>query len=76
MSPTPSLAVIACAVREDEVRHLVADLPQVPGDASLLRDLLAGRWNESRFLLVPPRHGIALTADATIIRAIPPPFSP
>ena len=29
MSSTPSLAVIACAVLEDEVRHLVADLPHV-----------------------------------------------
>lgn len=29
MSPTPSLAVVTCAVLEDEVRHLTAGLPQV-----------------------------------------------
>jgi hypothetical protein len=29
MTTVPRLAVIACAVLEDEVRHLIADLPHV-----------------------------------------------
>jgi hypothetical protein len=33
--------------------------------------LLAGRWDERRFLVVPPHHFIRLTADETIIRAVP-----
>jgi hypothetical protein len=49
---------------------------QVPGNASLLRDLLSGSWDESRFLIVPPNHLIALSADERIIRAVPPPASP
>jgi hypothetical protein len=57
-------------------RHCAACLgwsfDQVPGDATLLRDLLAGPWDESRFLIVPPHHVIALTADETIMRAVPP----
>lgn len=44
---------------------------QVRGDPQLLIDLLAGRWDEQRFLVVPPRHFIRLTADDTIIRAVP-----
>ncbi len=44
---------------------------EVPGDPSLLRDLLHGEWDEKRYLLVPPRHVIRLTADDAIIRAEP-----
>jgi hypothetical protein len=46
---------------------------QVPGDVSLLRDLLAGSWDDNRFLIVPPSYLISLTADDTVIRAVPPP---
>lgn len=46
---------------------------QVRGDARLLRDLLAGEWDERRFLVVPPHHVIRMTADETIIRAVPAP---
>jgi hypothetical protein len=49
---------------------------QVSGDPSLLRDLLAGNWDQGRFLIVPPYHVIRLTADETIIRAVPPQFAP
>jgi hypothetical protein len=49
---------------------------QVPGDPALLRDLLEGRWDEDRFLVVPPRQVIRLTADDRIIRAVPEPPTP
>lgn len=45
---------------------------QVKGDPQLLIDLLAGRWDDRRFLVVPPHHLIRLTADDSIIRAVPP----
>jgi len=44
---------------------------QVPGDPALLQALLNGEWDEKRFLVVPPRHVIRLTADESIIRAEP-----
>jgi hypothetical protein len=47
------------------------DYDQVKGDPALLQALLAGEWDEQRFLVVPPRHVIRLTADETIIRAVP-----
>lgn len=47
------------------------DYDQVKGDPALLRALLAGDWDEQRFLVVPPRHVIRLTADDRIIRAEP-----
>ena len=49
---------------------------QVPGDPALLQALLQGDWDEKRFLVVPPRHVIRLTADDTIIRAEPEPHLP
>lgn len=48
---------------------------QVPGNPALLQALLHGDWDEKRFLIVPPRHVIRLTADDTIIRAEPEPTS-
>jgi len=44
---------------------------EIPGDPSLLCALLHGDWDEKRFLIVPPRHVIRLTADDSIIRAEP-----
>jgi hypothetical protein len=46
---------------------------QIPGDPSLLKALLHCDWDEKRFLIVPPRHVIRLTADDSIIRAEPEP---
>lgn len=55
-------------------RHCAASLgwsfERVRGDASLLRDLLAGKWDEARFLIVPPREVIRLTVDPDIIRSL------
>ncbi|MCC6416284.1 MAG: DUF1638 domain-containing protein [Opitutaceae bacterium] len=44
---------------------------RIPGDPALLRALLAGDWDERRFLIVPPRHVIRLTGDESIMRAEP-----
>jgi hypothetical protein len=48
---------------------------EVAGDPALLQALLRGDWDEKRFLIVPPRHVIRVTADDTIIRAEPAPAS-
>ncbi len=44
---------------------------RIPGDPALLKALLAGDWDEKRFLIVPPHHVIRLTGDDDIIRAEP-----
>lgn len=44
---------------------------ELQGDPALLRALLEGDWDPRRFLIVPPRHVIRLTADDDIIRAEP-----
>lgn len=41
------------------------------GDATLLKDLLAGRWDADRFLVVPPRHAIKFNSDDSIVGAAP-----
>ena len=46
---------------------------RVNGDPSLLRDLLAGHWDEQRFLVVPPRHFIRFTVADSIVEAVPEP---
>jgi hypothetical protein len=46
---------------------------QVTGDPALLHDLLAGNWDDRRFLVVPPNHLIRLTADDNVVEAVPPP---
>ena len=49
------------------------EFDHVRGDASLMRDLFLGgeKWDSARFLVVPPGHGIVLTADDDVIRAAP-----
>jgi len=41
------------------------------GNRGLLIDLLAGRWDDERFLLVPPGHEIQHSADARVMKAVP-----
>jgi hypothetical protein len=42
---------------------------KLQGDMSLIQDLLDGRWDDSRFLTVPPGFQIAPSYDAQIIKA-------
>ncbi len=41
---------------------------KLAGDMSLLQDLVDGRWDEERFLVVPPGYCIASSYDEKIIR--------
>ena len=41
------------------------------GDATLLRDLLHGPWDNERFLMVHPGERIAHAVDAAIVKAVP-----
>ena len=39
------------------------------GDPTLLRDLLAGCWDEQRFLVVPPGHAVCFSGDEQVVKA-------
>jgi hypothetical protein len=43
------------------------------GDPALLRDLLAGQWDNDRFLVLKPGETLAVTADERIVKAVPAP---
>ena len=43
----------------------------IRGDASLLRDLLAGRWDIDRFQIVPPGEKLVHRPDAAIMGSQP-----
>ena len=42
------------------------------GDRKLMQDLVAGRWDDERFLVVPPGQSIVATHDERIIAAVTP----
>jgi hypothetical protein len=44
---------------------------RVKGDSSLLQDLLGGRWDAERFLVVAPGQEIQASADDGVVRAVP-----
>jgi hypothetical protein len=49
----------------------------LPGDPTLLRDLLEGRWDAARFQIIEPGMQLGHAADESILRAEPvPPQSP
>lgn len=41
------------------------------GDATLLKDLLGGRWDSERFLVLAPGWTLQVSGDEQVIRAIP-----
>lgn len=43
----------------------------LPGDASHLRDLLLGRWDESRFQIIEPGEELAHSPDDRVMKAEP-----
>lgn len=43
------------------------DFQRMTGSLLIIRDLIDGRWDEERFLIVPPGHTIAATYDDRII---------
>ena len=57
-----------------EVQDLAArrgwNFQRMAGSLILVRDLLEGRWDEERFLIVPPGQTISPTYDACIARAV------
>jgi hypothetical protein len=58
---------------EEQARRDAAELgwafEKLKGDMSLIQDLLDGRWDDERFLTVPPGHCIAPSYDDRIIKA-------
>ncbi len=48
-------------------KHLGWQHKQVEGDPSFLRDLIAGNWDEKRFLRVPPGQQIGADAHGNLI---------
>ncbi|MDR2674826.1 MAG: DUF1638 domain-containing protein [Opitutaceae bacterium] len=46
------------------------DFQRVQGDPRLLRDLLAGHWDDDRFLVVQPRQFVRLSIDDRVIKAV------
>ena len=55
----------------DDVRDIASrrgwEFDRMAGSLLIVRDLLEGRWDEERFLVVPPGHAIAPTYDQRII---------
>lgn len=46
--------------------HLGWQHQSLEGDPEMLRDLLAGNWDEERFLMVPPGRAVGLSNDSAI----------
>lgn len=67
----------ACRARAAcDARALGWSFDAQAGDASLLRDLILGPWDEERFLVVAPGEQIAQAVDERILQARPVPVAP
>jgi len=47
------------------------EFEKLTGSMSLVHDLVDGRWDDDRFLVVPPNHEIATRFDEQIVKAVP-----
>ncbi len=60
---------------EQQVRREAEELglrfEKVPGDMTLIEQLVDGPWDEERFLVVPPGHRIAASHDPWIVKLEP-----
>lgn len=60
---------------EEHARHEAAlrgwSFEKVPGDLALIRELVNGPWDDSRFLTVPPGFRIAASHEDGVLRAEP-----
>ena len=58
---------------ERHTRELTAEngwkFEKIPGDMTLIRQLVDGPWDEDRFLVVKPGHRVAASFDELIIKA-------
>ncbi|MCR4410952.1 MAG: DUF1638 domain-containing protein [Thermoguttaceae bacterium] len=79
-----ALAYIEMGIEPDDrferhTRELAASrgwqYEKLQGDMSLLQALVDGRWDDERFLVVPPGHRVASSFDEKIIKAEPCPPS-
>jgi len=57
------------AFTKDCADYLGWKYTQLPGDDSLLRDFLSGKWDNDRFLVVPPGQAITQSYDDGVLRA-------
>ncbi len=54
----------------ESARALGWKFERIPGDPSLLRDLLAGKWDAARFQIVEPGQALAHAPDERIFRSV------
>ena len=67
MDLVPELGHDRAARRDAERNNWTYE--RIPGDWSLLRRFVAGRWDPDDFLVVPPGHRIAASNDHLVVRA-------
>lgn len=59
------------AEAEEAAKGLGWKFERLPGDPTLLKDLLAGRWDSGRFQIIEPGGGLDHSPDENIFRARP-----
>jgi hypothetical protein len=57
-----------CQYTKDCASHLGWRYESIPSDPALLRDLMAGVWDEDRFLVCGPGQTAELSGDARVLR--------
>ncbi|MBT5812960.1 MAG: DUF1638 domain-containing protein [Opitutales bacterium] len=52
---------------KDCAQHLSWQFRRLPGDASMLQNLIKGNWDSNRYLTVPSGHSIAVNSQSELI---------